>query len=247
MIFAIIYFIIINFSRKRLYSNSYIISESNKFNLKYVKEALTGFRRLLNRSERFFLDRFSDNDLKLRTHQAYSNFYSTFPRYAIETMMISVIILFAIISLSSSLKIFLPTLGIFAFATPKLLPLIQQIYSGWARLKNSQFDFIMYVLLSLSRNLLIKENSLNIFNINKQNKKFHFSKLKLININYRYPNTKNNVLNNVNLTINQGEIIGIKGISGVGKTTLVDIISGLATLQWQYSSNDKSIVGNKII
>ena len=34
--FVIIYLFIIKFSRKRLTSNSYIISESNKFNLKYV-------------------------------------------------------------------------------------------------------------------------------------------------------------------------------------------------------------------
>jgi len=245
--FAIIYLIIIKFSRKRLTSFSFIISESNKFNLKYVKEALTGFREIkMNRSERFFLDRFKNNDLKLRTHTAYSNFYATFPRYAIETIMIAVIILFATLSLSSSLKIFIPTIGIFAFTTQKLLPLIQQIYGGWARLKNAQFDLQnVCSLIYKPKSANQEKTTFNFISINNNNKEFNFSNLKLINVDYRYPNTKSNVLNNINLTINQGEIIGIKGISGSGKTTMVDIMSGLLKpLNGDVLVNNKSIIGD---
>ena len=41
-----------------------------------------------------------------------------------------------------------------------------------------------------------------------------------------YPNSKNLVLNKLDLLINQGDIIGIKGSSGSGKTTLIDILLG---------------------
>jgi len=48
----------------------------------------------------------------------------------------------------------------------------------------------------------------------------------LNNINFSYSN-KNKLLTAINLNINRGEIIGIKGRSGVGKTTLLNIIMGL--------------------
>lgn len=44
---------------------------------------------------------------------------------------------------------------------------------------------------------------------------------------YHYPNTEKNVLDHANLTIAPGESVGIVGVSGAGKTTLVDIILGL--------------------
>ena len=49
--------------------------------------------------------------------------------------------------------------------------------------------------------------------------------IELKNLNFAYEDKQ--VLNNINLTINKGDFVGIAGLSGVGKTTLVDIISGL--------------------
>ncbi len=50
--------------------------------------------------------------------------------------------------------------------------------------------------------------------------------IELKNINFEYEKDKP-VLKNINITIRKGEFIGIAGLSGAGKTTLADIISGL--------------------
>ena len=44
---------------------------------------------------------------------------------------------------------------------------------------------------------------------------------------YRYPDTNSNALDNISLQIKSGESIGLIGPSGVGKTTVVDIMLGL--------------------
>ena len=125
-------------------------------------------------------------------------------------------------------------MGVFVLGSQKLLPSIQQIYTAWARLKNSQSDL---------------ENVYSLISQNKQNikrKEFIFSEIILENIRYRYPSSKNDVLKDLNLKIKAGEIIGIKGESGAGKTTLVDIIAGLLV---PYSGkifiNGKKISKNK--
>ncbi|MDW8797739.1 ATP-binding cassette domain-containing protein [Staphylococcus pseudoxylosus] len=57
------------------------------------------------------------------------------------------------------------------------------------------------------------------------------------NMNFKYGQSP--VLNNINLTIQPGEIVGIVGESGSGKTTLAQIILGLLPVsQEQYTNND---------
>ena len=56
---------------------------------------------------------------------------------------------------------------------------------------------------------------------------FEFSKIKLKNVSYKYPNAQIYALKDVNLSINKGEAIGVIGHSGAGKTTLIDVILGL--------------------
>lgn len=61
----------------------------------------------------------------------------------------------------------------------------------------------------------------------QQKKKFevNFKKgITIENISFKYPNSKNNVLNNVSLKINAGETIAIVGTNGSGKTTLARLI-----------------------
>lgn len=47
------------------------------------------------------------------------------------------------------------------------------------------------------------------------------------NLSYKYSNSDQNVLENINVEINKGDVIGIKGETGSGKTTLINLITGL--------------------
>lgn len=61
------------------------------------------------------------------------------------------------------------------------------------------------------------------------NNKIEFNKeLVIDNISFKYDGQKKNIIENLSLKINQkSELIGIFGDSGVGKTTLIDILIGL--------------------
>ena len=59
---------------------------------------------------------------------------------------------------------------------------------------------------------------------------------------FKYPNFEKNILNNINLKIIHGEVLGIIGGSGSGKTTLVDNLLGLLKpTTGQILANDMNI------
>ncbi len=246
---TLMYLIIIKFTKNKLTRISYIITNQQKNSLKYVKESLSGFRDMkVHQSEDFFSENFKASDKILRINYAYSNFLSSFPKYTIEVIIISLIIMGAIFVPVKNNETFIATLGVFAFASQKLLPSIQQIYTGWARLKHTQSDLENVCSLSFKnrnpklKNSLTKKISLDI------NDKFEFSEFTLNKVSYRYPNTEKNVLNKVDLKIKKGDKIGFQGISGCGKTTLVDLIVGLLEPnEGDIMIDGKSILGKEKI
>ena len=56
-------------------------------------------------------------------------------------------------------------------------------------------------------------------------------RIELNNITYRYPGGERNIFTHASMTIPKGKSIGIKGASGAGKSTIVDILLGLLHVQ----------------
>jgi ATP-binding cassette, subfamily B, bacterial PglK len=53
--------------------------------------------------------------------------------------------------------------------------------------------------------------------------------IELVDVSYRYPDREARALSNIDLTVRKGQVLGVVGGSGAGKTTLIDIVLGLLT------------------
>ena len=78
--------------------------------------------------------------------------------------------------------------------------------------------------------------------LNKQNK--NLKTVSINNLSHFYGNDENKkqVLNNVNFSIERGELVLLKGPSGCGKTTLLTLIGALRTCQ----SGDLTVLNNQL-
>ena len=65
------------------------------------------------------------------------------------------------------------------------------------------------------------------------------------NISYSYPKSKSESVKNINLKIKKGELLGIVGKSGSGKTTIIDIILGLLYPTTGTISIDKNLIDTR--
>ena len=223
LIFILYFFFIGNRSKKI----GNIRAENDKVIIKWVNQALYGYKELVlgNKINKFLskFSSFSSNALK-----ASRNFQilSQIPRFIMEFVIIFILIsiIFYQVSFSENPSQILVTLGVFAGAAFKLLPSVNRIIYSYQAIQYS----------TKSCNIIIKEfKNFEKYSINKKfektkDKKINFkNEIQLKNISFSYGVTDSQILNNLNLNIRKGEIVGIIGKSGSGKSTLVNIILGL--------------------
>ena len=153
--------------------------------------------------------------------QAKNKFLADSPKFVIEaiSLIILITIPFYLKNNFNNFNFILPSLGIIVFSLQKLLPAIQNIYASWAVIQGKSPS------LRKILDLLEQKIEFDFKNINIPSIKFKNS-ITLKNIYFKYKNNKN-VLENINLIIKKGEVLGIKGVTGSGKTTFINILMGL--------------------
>ena len=116
-------------------------------------------------------------------------------------------------------------LSFISLAIVRMLPTFISLTSQFNSINNVKFSINQTInALNELNNIRIK-NKKNIFENEQQ--KIEFENLELTNLNFKHLGNENNTLENINLKINKGKIIGITGPSGSGKSTLVDLMMGL--------------------
>ena len=110
--------------------------------------------------------------------------------------------------------------AIYAAVAYRLIPSSTRIIAAAQRIKNYGPS------LELVKNEFITTKN-NISNYDTQNKKLRFNKIEFDNVDFHYNKNEKNIFSNISISINRGEVIGILGESGSGKSTFINLISGL--------------------
>ena len=192
--------------------------------LEDLQRGIGGIREIkILGKESFFINNFKTSTNRLVDANYISSIISGTPRLLIEFLAVFCLTIAITILTIEGKKLaeYLPLLALYLAATYKLMPSFQKLIFLMNRLKYSHHTAKQ--LLNLLPEVLVNENIYNI----KGNKLVFSSEISINNLSFKYPKTEKYILSNINFKIQKNSFVGICGESGVGKSTLIDLIAGL--------------------
>ena len=204
------------------------IQQLNNNNYKYLSQSFNGIKESkISNNEVFFINEYTKNIVNINKLSLKRTMYGSVPGHTLEFVGIMgiVISLLIIISIGSSEKYqIISTFAVFAYAVIKLLPCVTEItsYVNNFAFYSSSVETIHNDLNEISK---LEENieSYSDYETLPFNNTIN---IKDVSFSYRDEPDKF-ILNNINLVIHKNTSTAISGVSGAGKTTLVDVILGL--------------------
>lgn len=181
--------------------------------------------KILHREE-YFVKAFTKRGEKKYTAVRNNEILGQIPAYLIETVCIGAILLVLVVKLfnGEDLTGMISQLAAFAMAAFKLLPSVGKI--------DNYLNLIVFLKPSadlIYRDIKETEDMITAEIPEKDAKADASGGIRVEHVSYRYPNTTNDVLSDVNITIEDGASVGFVGPSGAGKSTIADVILGILT------------------
>ena len=220
--FGSMYFLIIKLTQTGLLNDGNRINNERVKIIKSLQEGLGGIRDvLLSGSQMIYVENFKKSEIPMRRAYARINILTMSPRFIIESlgMILIACLAYSLSNRPEGISSAIPILGAFALGAQRLLPILQQAYSGWQTIRGGQAQFSDAIdLLNQSMPSYIE----------KSGSKIEFNEyIELKNISFSYNPKSPKVLKNICLRIKKGQKIGFIGETGSGKSTLLDITMGL--------------------
>ena len=189
--------------------------------IQFMQEGFEGVKsiKLLGR-EIFFFNKFKKHNLELSVISIKADFFKNIPRLLFELLGITAIIVvfFVLFDNKKSSVEIIQMIAVYAVASFRILPSVNRILQSLQSMKFNypSLDKVYFEFKSF------KNEKINLL------KEFSFKKNILVNIkNFKHSETSKFEMKDIRFTINKGQKIGIIGPSGSGKSSLIDIVTGI--------------------
>ncbi len=203
---------------------------------KWIEQSVMGIKEIkIGCKENYFINEYAKcGEGYVNSVQKYNLFNAT-PRLLIETVCIAGMIGYFVLIIGQGvqMKDLLPQLSALGVAAMRLLPSVNRINNYQTSI--SYFEpFFMGVSDNLQEE--IHDRAVT-YDPEAYRKKENVEKLpvkkeiRLEDITYKYPNTETYIFDHADMKIPIGASVGIVGVTGAGKTTIVDILLGLLQME----------------
>ncbi len=192
---------------------------------------------LMSKKSPIFIKQYTKFQFKNLTIRRTVNMIQKFPKFFFEVIVVVgfTTYIYLLSFNDQDINKIIPQIGIFFLAVIRILPAVSKIIIHFNKLKYAEA-----AALKIAADI---ENYNNLFTDKKGLDDVTFeNSIELKKISFSYKNREKKILDEIDLKINKRDYIGIIGESGGGKSTLVDIVSGLLNP----TSGDILIDGKKI-
>ena len=194
--------------------------------LKQINQGLGVIKEIIiYKLNNFFSDQFKEHVLLYSKASRTRDIIVEFPRLILEFLVVLIFFtaIYIFLKQGKNISEIFVIIGVFAFASVRLMPSIVKIIKAFQSIK---YNFPVIDLIYKELNL--PSNQSKKFQV-EGNNDFNFKKLKFKDVSFSYYilDKEKKIFDNLNLEINKGDKIGIKGPTGAGKTTLINLLLGL--------------------
>ena len=206
--------------RRRLNNIGVEENDAQRAKSKIVAEAFRGYTDLeVNNAFTLQFSKFNDAIKKVVKLRKQNGILAMMPQIVIEVGLAIGLVTLVIICLESQSSEAKILFGLFAIASIRLIPSIRNILSSWSSLQYNRYT--IDIIGDIKNHNLSND-------IEHNTERFDFRDyISIDNLTFRFEDSPTPTINNLSLRINKGEHIGISGASGIGKTTLFNLILGL--------------------
>ena len=214
---GLIYYIIV---KDKLSTWAHISLENRKKKIQLISESFLAIKsiKILSR-ENFFFDKFKSQIRSISRIQFRVSFLGELPRNFFEYILfISILLLFIYLTNKQyENEVIIQLISVYTLVAFRLVPIVNRFLGNMQRLKHT-YPSMKKLIAEKEQKIYLKEN---------KNKKIEVNKsLRLIVKNFSFNNYRDTLFENIDLKIIKNSQIGIIGESGVGKSTIIDILCG---------------------
>jgi len=224
LLIGLILYQLLHTRARRLGTKSSTLSISSN---EKILEVLGSYRESVVRNRRsFYSDEIGKQRLALANTVAELSFMPNISKYVIEvTVVLGMLAVGAAQFVMQDVGRAVGVLSVFLAASTRIAPAVLRVQQGAIQIKGSlgaagpALDLIEELKLETRMTSAIDD-------LDTEHIGF-IPEISLSGVTFRYTESGQPVLNNLNLDINIGESVAIVGPSGAGKTTLVDVLLGV--------------------